>query len=293
MAFHTTDRSSELLPVDEHIAPLEMPYEVLDGKLVRVSPSNPAHARRQSKISALLEAHVARRFQVASDMLTRTSATNDFAPDVSVFPRGRDPQTGGRHLEHMAFEVVSSQTMAFVGRRAAKLARRGVRRVFAIQTKRDRALEWSRRRRRWEPLDPTSYIEDPSLAVPLPVAALLTAAEGDDEIARALILKGNRVIEASLAKGKAKGRAEGRAKGRAEGRAKGRAEGKAEGLADALLATLAARGVRVAKAARARIRGERDVARLLAWISRASTCESVRELFAARRARRPGQPRSR
>src|ERR1043165_8791105 len=186
-SFHTTDRRSELPPVGEHIAPLEMPYEILDGKLVRVSPSKPVHARRQSKISALLEAHVARRFQVASDMLTRTSQTNDFAPDVSVFPRGRDPETGGRHLEHMAFEVVSSQTMKFVGRRAAKLARRGVRRVFAIQTKRDRALEWSRKRRRWEPLDPTSYIEDPCLVVPLPVAALLTAAEADDDIARALI----------------------------------------------------------------------------------------------------------
>ncbi|MGH9888695.1 MAG: Uma2 family endonuclease, partial [bacterium] len=177
-SFHTTDRSSELPPVDEHIAPLEMPYEVLDGKLVRVSPSTPEHARCQSKISALLEAHVARSFQVASDMLTRTSEKNDFASDVSVFPRVRDPETGGRHLEHMAFEVVSSQTMAFVGRKAAKLVRRGVRRVFAIQTKRDRALEWSRSRRRWEELDPTSNIEDLSLAVPLPVAALLTAAEG-------------------------------------------------------------------------------------------------------------------
>lgn len=88
-------------------------------------------------------------------MMLACADHNDFAPDVSVFPRGRDPETGGRHLEHMAFEVVSSQTMTFVGRRAAKLARRGVRRVFAIQTKRDRALEWSRKRRRWEPLDPT------------------------------------------------------------------------------------------------------------------------------------------
>src|SRR5205809_7867384 len=131
MAFQTTDRRSELLPVDEHIAPLEMPYEILDGKLVRVSPAKPVHARRQSKISALLEAHVARRFTVACDMLTRTSENNDFAPDVSVYPRARDRQTGGRQLEHMAFEVVSTQTLKFVGRKASKLARRGVRRVFA------------------------------------------------------------------------------------------------------------------------------------------------------------------
>jgi Uma2 family endonuclease len=285
-SFHTTDRSSELPPVDEHIAPLEMPYEVLDGKLVRVSRSSPEHARRQSKISALLEAHVARRFQVASDMLTRTSERNDFASDVSVFPRARDPETGGRQLEHMAFEVVSSQTMAFVGRKARKLVRRGVRRVFAIQTKRDRALEWSRTRRCWEELDPTSYIEDLSLAVALPVAALLTAVEADDEIARALILKGNRVFAASLAEGKAKGRAEGKARGRAEGKVQGWAEGRAEGLAEALLAMLAARGIRITKAARDRIREERGVARLRAWIGRASKCTSLNELFAASRMRR-------
>jgi hypothetical protein len=177
----------------------------------------------------------------------------------------------------MAFEVVSTQTLAFIGRKAAKLARRGVRRVFAIQTRRDRALEWSRSRRRWTVLDPTSYIEDLSLAVPLPVAALLTAVEGDDEIARALILKGNRVIKASLAEDKAQGKAE------------GKAEGRTEGLAEALLAMLAARGLRVDDAARARICEERDVTRLLAWIGLASACKTIGELFAARRPGRRGR----
>jgi hypothetical protein len=61
------------------------------------------------------------------------------------------------------------------------------------------------------------------------------------------------------------------------------------GLAEALLAMLAARGIRVTKAACGRIGEERDVARLHEWIGRATRCASLRELFAAGRARRKGR----
>jgi hypothetical protein len=250
--------------VDERLAPPGMPYEVLDGELVYVPPCDEPHGRHQFKIAALIEAHVASDFTAACDMQTRTSKTNDFAPDVSVYPRARDPRTGGRQLEHLAFEVVSTQSLSHAGRKAAKLIGRGVRRVFAVDTEQGRALEWSSAFGAWTVLDPESYIDDVPLAAPLPIAALLTEAAGDDDMVRALIAKGNRVIEAS----------------RVDARQRGWARGVTEGLVEALLAVLAARGIALDEAARARIVEERDPARLRAWIGRASCCTSAADLFA-------------
>jgi Uma2 family endonuclease len=246
--------------VDERLVAPETRYEIADGVLVHVSPAHEPHGSRHSKISALLEAHVELEFDVATDLLTRTSETTDVAPDVSVFPFERDPQTGGRQLEHMAFEVVSTESLAHAGQKAAALAERGVRRVFAIDIERGRVLEWSRALGTWTLLDPSAYIEDPVLAAPLPIEALIHAAKTDDAVARALLLKHNPVLEAA--------------------RAQDRVTAKAEGKAEALLVILAARGVSLPPAARARILDERDLERLDRWIARAMTCTTVAEMWA-------------
>src|SRR5215831_4299942 len=47
-------------------------------------------------------------------------------------------------------------------RKAAKLAARGVRRVFAIDVERSRALEWSAALGTWSLLDPAGQITDPT-----------------------------------------------------------------------------------------------------------------------------------
>lgn len=65
------------------VAPLRAPRR----HVCRVSPADEPHGTRRSKISALLEAHAREDFEVASDMLTRTSEFDDMAPDVSVFPK--------------------------------------------------------------------------------------------------------------------------------------------------------------------------------------------------------------
>jgi Uma2 family endonuclease len=258
----------DLPDIDDRLAPPDGRYEVLDGVLVQVSPSDPPHGTRHSKISALVEAAAGAEFEVASDMLTRTSKTSDVAPDVSVFPRAKDPKTGGRQLEHLAFEVVSAQSLAYAGRKAARLAARGVRRVFAIDVERGRALEWSRSLETWAVLELDARIEDPALDAPLPVEALVRAAKADDAMAQALLTKRNPVLEAA------------RARDRAEGRAEGRVEGRVEGRAEALLVMLDARGFSVASADRAKILGERDPSRLERWIARALTCTEIAELFA-------------
>ena len=254
----SSDADPELPAVDERLVAPESRYEIYDGELVHVSPANEAHGTRHSMILTLVKIHTRSEFSVACAILTRTSETSDVAPDVSVFPRDRDPQTGGRQLEQLAFEVVSTESLSHAGRKAAKLRARGVRRVFAIDVERVRALKWSAELGTWSMLDINAFIEDPVFAAPLPIEPLVRAAEADDAAARALLIKRNAVLEAARAQDRAEVLAEGIACGRAEALAEGIVRGKVESL----IALLDARGVVLGSADRARILGERDPATL-------------------------------
>jgi Uma2 family endonuclease len=283
---------SELPDIDDRLVEPETRYEMLDGELIYVSPAKEPHAERHAQLCVLIGAHCGPEFKVACDLLTRTSQDDDFAPDVSVYPRALDPRTGRRQLPQLVFEVVSTQSMGDATRKAAKLAARGVRRMFAIDVRRSRALEWSAARGRWSVLDNSGQISDPTLQVPLPIEAMIRDAKTDGVVARALIAKRTPEIEAAraedrakgvaegLAKGLAKGVARGRAEGVARGRAEGVARGRAEGWAEAVLSLLALRGLAPDREARERILAERDLARLGRWLAHASTCRSVAELLA-------------
>jgi hypothetical protein len=228
-----------------------------------VVPADPPHAEQHATVSVLIATHVHADFKVAIDMLTRTSRIDDIAPDVSVFPRDPDPVTGRRRLEQLTFEIVSTESMSHATTKAAKLAGRGVRRVFAIDIVRGRIVEWSRALETWSVLDVRGRIEDPALAVPLSVSALLDAANTDDEVARALIAKRNPVIEAA----------------NAESHAEGTAEGILEGIAGAVITLLSARGFTLSDEQRDRILAERDRTRLEAWLLRIATCTSIADLI--------------
>lgn len=188
-----------LPPVDERLVMPGSRYEIVDGQAIYVSPADPAHGRRHSKLAAMLEAAVAAHFDVAVDMLTRTSETGDMAPDASVFPRDPDPETGGRQLEHLAFEVVSTESIRAAGTKAARLRARGVRRVFAIDVERERALEWDVATDGWSMLAHDERIEDPCLAVPLSLREMVSAVRVDDAIAEILLARGNPVLARALA----------------------------------------------------------------------------------------------
>jgi Uma2 family endonuclease len=267
----------DLPDIDDRLVEPQTPYEMLDGELVYVSPADDPHGRRQAQLCALIEAHVGLEFDVASDLLTRTSKVDDFAPDVSVYRRARDPVTKKRQLAQLVFEVVSTQTLSNAARKAAKLAARGVRRVFAIDIERSRALEWSAVLGTWSMLDSSGHLVDPVLDVPLPIETLIHEARTDDAVARALAARRNPVIEEI----RAEGLAEGRAEGLAEGRAEGRTEGRAKGLAEAVLGVLISRGVSLDRGARERIVAERDPVQLDRWLARAVVCISAAELFMA------------
>lgn len=261
-----SDAHRELPDIDDRLVAPESGYEIDDGKLVRVPPALEPHADRHAKLAALLEAHVAEDFNVALDMLTRTSETSDIAPDASVYPRARTA-TGGRQLDHLAFEIAVTETLAHSGGKAAKLTGRGVRRVFAIDVRRARVFEWSSELGTWSMLDPAASIEDPALAVPLSVETLIRVIKADDAVAKALLAKRNPVLEAAL---------EDRTRA---ARLEGRLEGESEGKAEAILEVLSARGLEPQIAERTRILGERDPTRLRRWLVRAVTSASVAEVL--------------
>jgi Uma2 family endonuclease len=251
--------ASELPDINDRLVEPEARYEMRDGELVYVSPADRPHGRRHAKVIALLEAYASCEFEVGCDQLTRTSQVDDVAPDVSVYPDAPDPRTGGRQLEQLAFEVVSTESLGHAGQNAAKLTARGVRRVFAIDIQRTRALEWSAELGTWRGLDPAGHIEDAALELPLPIGAMLHAARADDAVARALVARHNPVIEAV----------------RAEDRAASRAEGKIEGKIEALVAILTARDIALDSAARERILREHDPQRLDRWIARGAVSSVI------------------
>ncbi len=251
--------SSELPAVDERLVASESGYEIDDGKLVRVPPADEPHGNRHSKIAALLEAHVADDFTVAVDMLTRLSETSDRAPDASVYPLARDPRTGGRQIEQLAFELVNTESLGNAAKKAADLSARGVRRTFAIDVERARAFEWSHELGTWSLLDPGGTIEDRTLAVPLSIEALVHAIKTDDAMAKALLAKKNPVLLAAIDQG--------------------HSAGQIDATARAIVRVLERRQLRLSREEHERIVAARDLALLEKWLDRAATCGSAGELF--------------
>ena len=81
-------------------------------------------------------------------------------------------------------------------------------RIFAIDVVRVRAFEWARELEAWTILDPNSSIEDPTLAVPLPIEPLVRAIKADDAVAKALRAKRHPEFLAERAEGQLEGRVE-------------------------------------------------------------------------------------
>jgi len=194
-------------------------------------------------------------------MLTRTSATSDFAPDASVFPRAADPKTGGRQLEEVSFEIETKGRLgkqAVVTRKARALVGRGVRRVFAIDLKRSRVLEWSSQTNAWTLLRDDAVIDDRVFVTPLPIADLVSDAATDDAVVRALVAKKNRVI----------------------------AEERARTIAESVVEVLRARGFDVDRATATAIRATIDVRAAKRMLASAATCCRVSAVLDAARTAR-------
>jgi len=167
-----TSVHADLPAVDERLVAPGCGYEIEDGEIVRWEHADEVEGVIRCSLGALLHAHRAIGREAGVNLLTRVTERDDLASHACVWPSALDPVTGGRQIEDLAFYVLSTERLARAGRRAGKLAARGVRRVFALDVAKQRAFEWSRELGTWVLLPPTTAIGDPSLAVALPVEAL-------------------------------------------------------------------------------------------------------------------------
>ena len=257
--------------VEDHLVEAEVTRdEVIGGRRVVASPAQPPHANQHVELDYLIRAYVIPGYRAAVDLLTRHDEESDFATDTCMYKDGVDPATGVRHLEELAFEVVSEQDEKDVTEKARRMHRRGVRRIFTVWVKSQRVCEWSAESRSWRVLDRGSWIEDPCLVAPLSVAALLDAAAADDAVVAALAAKDNPALRQREAAAVARGRS--------EGFAEGKVEGKAEGKAESILTILEARGISVSLAQRQEILSCQDGDRLGLWLRRAAIASSAGEV---------------
>ena len=184
----------DLPPVDTHLVAEGQRAELLEGHLILTPPSLEPHGRQHADLGYVLRSHLNEGYLLALDMLTRTGETSDFAPDASIYPEARDPDTEGRQLEELAFEIVNQQSLSVATEKARLLVLRGVRRVFCIDVKKATMMEFNRKERVWDVLDGEDVIEDRTLARGVVVKDLLEASRADLAVARALIDKNNPVI---------------------------------------------------------------------------------------------------
>ena len=200
--------SLEAPAIDEHVVAEGCRLELIDGQPVVTPPAQEPHGRKHSELDYLLRAHVAADFLVAVDMLTRAAHDQDFAPEVSVYPRQRD-ENGRRKLDELSFEIVDQQSMGVPTRKAEVLSARGVRRLFAVDVEEGAVYEWDAALSVWSYLERSSLLTDRCFVRPLPVAAILDAAEADDAVFDALRAKGNAALmdfaQASFDKGQVRG----------------------------------------------------------------------------------------
>jgi len=246
--------------VDDHLVTPEVTRdEIIAGRKAVAFPAEAPHADKQVDLDTLLRLHVAPGYVVSADLITRFAVDSDFASDTCVRREGVDPATGQRHLEEIAFEVVSTQSERNAAEKAQVMHRRGVRRIFGVWVKGSRRVcEWSAESESWRPLEEESRIGDRCLGAPLPVKALLDAALVPRAVVQALEAQGDPAIQ------------ELKEAAKAEGMARGIAEGMAKGIAGSILAVLEARGITVSPERREEILGCSDVDRLQRWLREAT-----------------------
>ena len=198
--------------IDEHVVAEGSRVELLDGQWVVTPPAQEPHGRKHSELDYLLRAHVTGDFLVAVDMLLRVAHDQDFAPDVSVYPRQREDD-GRRKLDELSFEIVGEQPLSVATRKALALSARGVRRLFAVDVEEGAVYEWDAALCVWSYLERSTLLTDRCFVRPLPVSAILNAAEADDAVFDALRAKQNAALmdfaQSSFHKGLTRGREEG------------------------------------------------------------------------------------
>lgn len=237
--------------------------EMVGGVVYQVMSADLPHAQRNAHLDYLLAGVAVSGYTVANDLKTRHDVDDDFATDSALVKDGTDPETGTRYLEEIAFEVVDKQSPSIVTKKAPRMIRRGVRRVFAVFVKKGRVKEWSAEAGEWVTLHPTALIEDPILTEPIRVSALLDSAEADNAVARGLVKKQNPEILRALQ----------------EKRDEGMTEGRLAAQRQAVLSVLEARNLEVSASLREAVQSCSDTDVLDGWLRAAAGVDDADDLL--------------
>jgi hypothetical protein len=254
--------------VDDHIVRPETREEMVRGELILAQPAEPPRADCHARLDYVTATHVRTGYIVSSHLLTRFGLESDFATDVCVRKAGTDPETGNRYLEELAFEIVDEQSLHHITIRAEDIAARGVRRLIVIFVEPGTVTEWSSAEHRFVPLPLDGVLEDPTLAQPIPIRAMLDTGAARQAVAAAVWAQDdNPWILARKQELSQRARPQGREEGRAQGRQ------------DSLLVILEARGLHPSEDQRATIESCSDPERLQRWLRAAVRVGSVAELL--------------
>jgi hypothetical protein len=198
--------------LDDHLVEPEVTRDqIIGGRLVVDEPSELPEAILKSRLNFVLGSHVAPGYLAAAGLLTRFDWGSDFGSDSCLYKEGVDPETGGRYLEEITFEVVSEQNERDATEKAFWMHRRGVRRIFMVEVEDQQVCEWSADRQSWLSLDPRTQIEDPCLVIPVPVAALFDKTAASIAAMKGMAAQGNPEIQRREAAARAEAKAEGKA----------------------------------------------------------------------------------
>lgn len=228
----------ERLAPDDRLAIPEAGEEYIDGERFEVMAGDAAHADPQCDLAYVVRACVAKGYIASTELLTRTDVGSDFATDICVRREGTDPETGGRYVEEVSFEVANSQTRRDFERvRIPKLLAAGVRRIIVLLVPEGDVIEWSVEDNDWKGWTPDTSIRDRVFKKPLHVKALLDAAASDKLVAEALLAKREPHLMSVLKRRESRGKT--------RGEAQGVLKGIAIGLAESILMTYDERGIRL------------------------------------------------
>jgi hypothetical protein len=259
--------------VDDHIVRPETREEMVRGELIYAAPAHPEHADCHATLDRVTGTHVAPGYIVSSDLLTRFGPKSNFATDVCVRKEGIDPETGNRHLEELAFEIVNEQSLRHITIRAEDIIGRGVRRLIVIFVKKGTVTEWSPAEHRFVPLPLDGALEDSTLAQPIPIRAMLDAAAARQAVAAAVWAQDDPWI--------LERKQELSQQGLEQGLEQGRQQGLEQGQHVSLLLMLEGRGLHPNDEQRATIESCTDAERLQRWLRAAGRVASLTELLEA------------
>nr|VFJ57390.1 MAG: Endonuclease, Uma2 family (restriction endonuclease fold) [Candidatus Kentron sp. DK] len=268
-------------------------HELSGGQRIYCAPAGDRHSRHNLGGGSLLDTDPDVQWAGVDTGFTPKPNTLR-APDVCVAAPPTETGTWVPGAPLLAVEYADKgQDEADLQIKIKELLAAGTRYVWVVRLGGPQWVEVYTKDSPMRRLAATDTLEAPGvLRNPVPVRALFDRRAAHRLTLRNLLQReGYEDLEAVLREGTRKGRIEGLIEGEAKGEAKGKAKGKAEGLVEgkakgrlearieALFDILAARGIPVDAATRARIRRCRDQEQIGIWLAKAAVANRVEEVF--------------